>query len=151
MFRELGVQDQAPGRDGRGMLSTAQQQLVEIAKSMIRDVHILIIDEPTASLSLAETENLLAMVRALKEKGVTILYVSHRLDEVLSISDRVTVLRDGRYVDTKRTAGTGKRELVAMMVGRDIGEEYPQRENETRRDGTGSARAVRPGRQRYLV
>ena len=110
------------------MLSTAQQQLVEIAKSMIRDVHILIMDEPTASLSLAETENLLAMVRALKEKGVTILYVSHRLDEVLSISDRVTVLRDGRYVDTKRTAGTGKRELVAMMVGRDIGEEYPQRE-----------------------
>jgi ribose transport system ATP-binding protein len=126
VFRELGVQIDPDVMVG--MLSTAQQQLVEIAKSMIRDVHILIMDEPTASLSLAETENLLAMVRALKEKGVTILYVSHRLDEVLSISDRVTVLRDGRYVDTKRTAGTGKRELVAMMVGRDIGEEYPQRE-----------------------
>ena len=126
VFQDLGVHIDPDVMVGT--LSTAQQQLVEIAKSMIREVRVLIMDEPTASLSLAETESLLAMVRKLKEKGVTILYVSHRLDEVLEISDRVTILRDGRYVDTRPTAATSKKELVALMVGREIGDDYPQRD-----------------------
>lgn len=115
-------------------LSTGQQQMVEIAKSMIKNCRILIMDEPTASLSSAETEKLLGMVKTLKKKGVTILYISHRLDEVFRISDRITILRDGKYIQTKETTSTSHRELITMMVGRDIGEEYPLRDAQPREE-----------------
>lgn len=110
------------------LLSTGQQQMVEIAKSMIKNCKVLIMDEPTASLSSAETENLLKMVNTLKEKGVTILYISHRLEEVFQISDRISIMRDGHYIKTVNTKDTNRRELIKLMVGRDIGDEYPKRQ-----------------------
>lgn len=110
-----------------GELSTGQQQMVEIAKQMVKNVKILIMDEPTSSLSLAETEKLLAMVKMLKARGVTILYISHRLEEVLNISDRVSVFRDGHYIATKKTKEIDRKELIKMMVGRELGDEYPIR------------------------
>lgn len=109
-------------------LSTGQQQMVEIAKLMIRNCRLLILDEPTASLSAAETENLLRMVRVLRDKGVTIIYVSHRLEEIFALTDRITVLRDGKYISTVKTDQVSRHELVKLMVGRDIGDEYPKRE-----------------------
>ena len=109
-----------------GALSTGQQQMVEIAKQMIKNVKILIMDEPTASLSLSETNKLLDMTQRLREKGVTILYISHRLEEVFRISDRISVFMDGRYIGTKRTNEMTRSELIKMMVGRDIGDEFPK-------------------------
>lgn len=108
-------------------LSTGQQQMVEIAKQMVKSVKILILDEPTASLSLAETRNLLDMVRQLRDKGVTILYISHRLDEVFEIADRVSVFRDGKYIETREMKETTRKDLIRLMVGREIGDEYPKR------------------------
>ena len=105
-------------------LSTAQQQMVEIVKAVSQNARILVMDEPTSSLALPEVERLFAIVRRLKESGVAIIYISHRLEEIFSISDRVTVIRDGTYVGTKRTAETDQQELVRMMVGRSLSAFY---------------------------
>jgi len=105
-------------------LSTARQQMVEIVKAVSQNARILVMDEPTSSLSLPEVELLFTIVRRLKESGVAIIYISHRLDELFSISDRVTVIRDGAYIGTKRTAETDHQELVRMMVGRSLSAFY---------------------------
>jgi D-xylose transport system ATP-binding protein len=107
-------------------LSAAQQQMVLIAKALSKDVRILVLDEPTSSLSSAETETLFDRLRALKAQGITALYISHKIEEVMAISDRVTVLRDGRFVGTRPTAGLNPSELVSMMVGRPISQMYPR-------------------------
>lgn len=109
-------------------LSTGQQQMVEIAKQMVRNVTLLIMDEPTASLSLAETNNLLNMTQTLKDKGVTIIYISHRLEEVFRMADRISVFMDGKYVATKNAKEIQRSELIKMMVGREIGDEFPKHE-----------------------
>ncbi len=109
-------------------LSIAEQQVVEIIKAISEDSKFLIMDEPTAPLTGTETENLFAIVDKLRNKGVSILYISHRLDEVFKISDRVTVLRDGRYVITMNTVDTTRQLLIKYMVGREIGQDYPKRE-----------------------
>ena len=98
-------------------LSVAEQQLVEIAKALSFAARILILDEPTAVLSLAEQGNLFAIMRRLRAEGLLILYVSHRLEEVLAIADRITVLRDGGKVATRPVAGLAMADLVAMMIG----------------------------------
>lgn len=103
-------------------LSMAEQQLVEIGKVMSRQVRIVLFDEPTSALSQGETERLFEILRRLKEKGVGIIYVSHRLPEVLAVSDRVTVLRDGQVVATAPTHQVTEEDLVRMMVGRDLSE-----------------------------
>ncbi len=103
-------------------LNLATQQLVVVARSVARNCHVLILDEPTAMLTPAESERLFQLLATLKAKGVTILYVSHRMPEVFALSDQIHVLRDGRLVASMRTADTTPDEVVAAMVGRELGE-----------------------------
>ena len=110
-----------------GELTTAQQQLVEIAKAICKNCKVLIMDEPSASIAVAEVENMFRIVRQLKAKGVTIIYISHRMDEVFEISDRVSVLRDGAYITTKKINEVSRKELINLMVGRELTESYPTR------------------------
>lgn len=108
-------------------LSVAQCQMVEIAKALSLDAEVLIMDEPTSSLTEQETQLLFRVIRELKAAGVGIVYISHRLDEMAEIVDRVTVLRDGRYVSTDGFADTTINEIVARMVGRSLEEKFPDR------------------------
>jgi ribose transport system ATP-binding protein/inositol transport system ATP-binding protein len=101
-------------------LTVAQQQLVEIARSLSKEARIIVMDEPSDTLSSHEVALLFAAVRELKARGVSVIYISHRIDELFEIADRVTVLRDAKYVGTKRLADTSRRELIHMMVGRDM-------------------------------
>ncbi|PKO00082.1 MAG: D-xylose ABC transporter ATP-binding protein [Chloroflexi bacterium HGW-Chloroflexi-4] len=110
-------------------LSIADQQIVEIAKAVSKNVKILIMDEPSAPLSVSEVEMMFNIINQLKQKGVTIIYISHRLEEVFRISDRVSVMRDGCYVTTINTKDTNRQELITLMVGRELKENYPQRKN----------------------
>jgi ribose transport system ATP-binding protein len=127
VFRRLGVNidPNTPVAD----LSIAHQQIVEIARALLTDCRVLIMDEPTAALTPKEVESLFAILRELKEKGIGILFISHRLDEVLSIADRITVMRDGNTVGTWDAAEMTKRQLIIHMVGRPLEDEYPAREN----------------------
>lgn len=106
-------------------LPVGKQQLTEIAKALSQNARILIMDEPTSALTEAETQKLYDIIRKLKAQGTTVLYVSHRLREVFTISDRITVLRDGRKVGTVKTAEADPRQVVAMMVGREVEEFEP--------------------------
>jgi ribose transport system ATP-binding protein len=108
-------------------LSVGQQQMVEIAKALLVDVKLLIMDEPTAALSPAETGVLFSVIERLKKDGVSIIYISHRMEEIFEICDRVTVLRDGCFIATKNIHETDMADLVKMMIGRDIGERFPGR------------------------
>lgn len=103
-----------------GSLTVGKQQMVEIAKAVSHDSKILILDEPTAALTQTEVEELFAIMNDLKSKGIGMIYISHRMDEINRISDRITVMRDGEYVGTLNTAQTNKDEIVKMMVGRVI-------------------------------
>ncbi len=106
-------------------LSVAYQQLVEIAKAVTRDVKLLIMDEPTAPLANREVAALFAMIARLRARGIAIVYISHRMEEIFELTQRVTVIRDGQFVGTVRTADTSREELVAMMVGRTLSETFP--------------------------
>ncbi|MEU5910398.1 sugar ABC transporter ATP-binding protein [Micromonospora sp. NPDC047527] len=110
-----------------GRLGVAQQQVVEIAKALALDARLLIMDEPTAALADHEVELLYGLVRRLQERGIGLLYVSHRLTEVFDLSSRITVLKDGRRVTTVDTATTTADELVRHMVGRELSSYYPDR------------------------
>lgn len=105
-------------------LSVAHRQLVEIARALSSQVKILVLDEPTSALSEAETEALFVTLRRLRSQGVGIIYISHRVEEISRLADRVTVLRDGRAVGTQPTSQIDRRELVQWMVGRDIAEHF---------------------------
>ena len=105
-------------------LTIAQQQLVEIVKAISFDVKILVMDEPTSSLTEEEVRKLFSTIRHLKAAGVSIIYISHRMEEIFEISDRVTVLRDGKYIGTRATGSTSSEELIEMMVGRSIDNYY---------------------------
>lgn len=110
-----------------GDLTVSEKQIVEIAKAISQEAKILVMDEPTAALSEEETQSLFKIIQALKTKGVAIIYISHRLKEIFEITDRVTVLRDGKKVGTLKTKESDSNKLVEMMVGRDIKDMYPKR------------------------
>ena len=110
-----------------GELSVAQQQIVEIAKALSQEASVLIMDEPTAALSKKESEELYTIVRKLKEKGTSVILISHRFEDTFSLADRVTVLRDGRYVGTWDIGKTNSEQLVNHMVGRSIDQFFPQK------------------------
>ena len=118
IFRDLDVHVD-PAALVRG-LSMADQQLIEIAKALSTEARLLILDEPTASLSLHETERLFAIVQRLRARGTSVLFVSHRLEEVFALSERATILRDGRHVLTARTSDLDTAELIRQMVGRAV-------------------------------
>lgn len=108
-------------------ITTGQMQLTEIAKAVLTKSKLLIMDEPSASLSTVEVENMFEIVEQLRREGVSILYISHRLDEIFRIADRVTVLRDGNYITTKNINEVNRDQLIALMVGRELSETYPPR------------------------
>lgn len=108
-------------------LSVAQMQMVEIAKAVSQNAQLLIMDEPSATLTEHELAGLYALVKRLRESGRSVLYVSHRLEEVFELSDRITVLRDGKWVATLDTPATNAQEIIKLMVGREITEQYPAR------------------------
>jgi len=107
-------------------LSVAQQQMVEVAKALSVDAKILIMDEPTSALTKTEIQELFAAVRRLKEKSVAIIYISHRLEELFEIGDRVTILRDGKYIATHDIAEVSIAQLVRLMVNRELKEHFPK-------------------------
>lgn len=107
-------------------LSVAQRQIVEVAKALSRHVRILAMDEPTASLTEHETVNLFRVIRGLKAEAVGVIYISHRLEEIFDIGDRVTVLRDGKVVQTSHVSKVHKKSLIQAMVGRDLEDEFPK-------------------------
>ena len=118
IFTRLGV-PLDPERIARG-LSIAEQQIVEIAKALSLDARVIVMDEPTAALSAVEVDRLFGVATALREAGVAVLFISHRLEEVFSLCQRVTVLRDGGLVLTRELAGMSSDDLVRAMVGRDL-------------------------------
>lgn len=111
-------------------LSPANQQMVEIARAISNDAKIMIMDEPTAPLAANEVDLLFRIIDKLKQKGVTVIYISHRMEEVFEITERISILRDGEYVKTIKTADTNRQELVNLMVGRELNETFPERKTE---------------------
>ena len=111
-------------------LSIAQQQMVEIARAISINARILIMDEPTSSLTLNEVAELFRLVRRLREDGTAIIFISHRLEELFEIADRVTVFRDGSYIDTRSMKDISRDELIRLMVGRTISKLFPKQDVE---------------------
>ena len=110
-------------------LSVAEQQVVEIAKALSQNARIIVMDEPTAALTPREVDGLLRVVRELRSQGIGIIYISHRLDEIDAIADRVTILRDGAHVATREKSDLDREQMIALMVGRSLEKEFPSRES----------------------
>ena len=108
-------------------LSASQKQMVEIAKVLYKKPRILVMDEPTSSLTVGETEHLFSIMNELKAEGITIVYISHKMDEIFSMCDTATVLRDGQVIETRPTRDFTRDEIVERMVGRSVDVEYPRR------------------------
>ena len=126
LLEDIGESSFGP-RSRVGRLSVAQQQVVEIVKARSLDARILVLDEPTAALADNEVERLFTLVRRLREQGIGMLYISHRLREVFALADRITVLKDGAHVKTLATSETDTRGLVNLMVGRELDGYFPPR------------------------
>jgi ribose transport system ATP-binding protein len=124
MLQDLGVSTDArkPVRD----LGIAEQQMVEVAKALSTDARIIMMDEPTSALTESEIKQLFAAIHGLKQKGVSIIYISHRMEEIFEIGDRVTILRDGKRIGTRAIAEVSRPELIRLMVNRELKEQYPK-------------------------
>lgn len=109
-------------------LSVGQQQMIEICKALMVDAKVIIMDEPTAALTQSETVVLFEVIQSLRKSGVSMVYISHRMEEIFELCDRISVLRDGTYIGTKKIPETNMNEIVKMMIGREIGERYPARD-----------------------
>jgi ribose transport system ATP-binding protein len=134
------IDPDAPCRE----LSVAQQQVVEIAKALSLDARIIVMDEPSATLTLQEVDRLFAIVKELKAQGIGVIYISHRLDEIFEIADRVMILRDGEHVATRPIEEVNRDELIELMVGRKLENEFPARDTrpgDVRLDVSGLSRA----------
>jgi rhamnose transport system ATP-binding protein len=128
VFDQLGVRID-PDRVARG-LSIADQQLVEIAKALTANARVIVMDEPTAALTSSEVERLFGIVETLRLRGAAVLFVSHRLDEIFAICQRITVMRDGRHVLTKPTGELTVQSVIRAMVGRDMDALFPKAQTE---------------------
>lgn len=126
LLKDLGVDIDVERK--LGGLSAAKQQLVEIAKAIAQNAKLLIMDEPSSAIAQSEVDNMMKIMLRLKEKGVTIIYISHRMGEIFQIADTVAVLRDGKYIDTKPVGGISRKDLIKMMIGRELHETFPKRE-----------------------
>ena len=125
-FEKLSVQiplDQEAGR-----CSVGEQQMIEITKALMTNAEVIIMDEPTAALTEREIDTLFHVIKSLKKQGVSIIYISHRMEETFHICDRITIMRDGKIIDTKPIAETNFDEVVKKMVGRELTERYPKRD-----------------------
>lgn len=110
-----------------GSCSVGQKQMIEIAKALMTDAKVIIMDEPTAALTEREIDKLFQVIESLKKEGVSIVYISHRMEEIFAICDRITIMRDGKTVDTKAIPETNFHEVVKKMVGRELTDRYPER------------------------
>jgi rhamnose transport system ATP-binding protein len=113
--------------DRMGSLSVARQQIVEIAKALSTEARIIIMDEPTAALTQHESEELYRITEGLRDAGVSVIFISHRMEDIWRLADRVTVFRDGHYIDTWDASGISQEKLIVAMVGREISQMYPKR------------------------
>ncbi len=127
VLAQLGQSEISPNRLVKD-LSIAQQQVVEIAKAVTSKAKIVLMDEPTSSISQSDADKLMAIIRNLRENGVSVIYISHRLHEIGGIADRITVLRDGELVGTVNNSDVNEQDLINMMVGRELTNVYPKRE-----------------------
>ncbi len=114
------------GRTQAQLLSAAQQQIVEIGRALVRDLKVIIFDEPTSALMNNEVDQLFEIIMKLKERGICVIYITHRIEELFRISDRVTIMRDGMVIDTVNTKDVDRTTLINKMVGREFVEKYPQ-------------------------
>ncbi|MGG3913344.1 sugar ABC transporter ATP-binding protein [Rossellomorea vietnamensis] len=125
-FKKLNIS--IPLTKEAGQCSVGQQQMIEIAKALMTDAKVIIMDEPTAALTDREIETLFSVIRSLKKAGVSIVYISHRMEEIFTICDTITVMRDGRTVDTTPIPETNFDEVVKKMVGRELTDRFPKRQ-----------------------
>ncbi len=109
-----------------GELSTGQEQIVQIAAALGTHARVIVMDEPTSSLSAHESEHLFKLLAHLKERDITVIYVSHRLEEIFQLCDTVTVLRDGRHVATEKVADTNRERIIHQMIGREVVSHTPK-------------------------
>lgn len=128
LFDRIGVR--VPIDSPCDQLSVAQQQIVEIAKALSQQVRILVMDEPSAALTPSEVERLFDIIRDLRSQGIGLIYISHRLDEIFEIADRVTVMRDGEHVGTQSIDKLTRQRMIELMVGRQIEDEFPKQRHD---------------------
>lgn len=126
IFDELDI-DVDP-REKVAKLSVSQMQMIEIAKAFSYNAKIVIMDEPTSSLSEKEVEHLFKIIQKLKDRGCGIIYISHKMDEIFKICDEITILRDGKWINTVQVKGTTMEEIVSMMVGRELTQRFPEKQ-----------------------